>query len=99
MSNRNVIAMHMGVVLALLFLAMDEGGTLLALFFIGLKTLVDTARANARAEQRWAHMPPAPSLRWGDEAYKDGLLREHQEELAQRARDEEFCPPEERPTG
>jgi hypothetical protein len=45
-----------------------------------------------------AHAASAlPAL--GRRGVQDGLLREHREKLAQRARDEEFCPPEERPTG
>lgn len=100
MSMWGVMAMHLGVVFGgfALGLKSDSAGILLALLFIGLRTLVDVMRLKARKRAAWERGPtPTPDYRRLPEKTREQMLKKHREQAELEARDEEVCPPGERP--
>jgi len=93
-----VMAMHVGVIFGGMALVWSESGVLLALAFIAVRVVVDLARARGR-KKPVVGVPDLPPQLAGMEARlrnEYGMLSQ-EDEIAARLRDEEFCPPEERP--
>jgi len=94
-----VITMHLGVIFGGMALAMESSGVAMAVLFIALRVVVDIGRAHAKKNARWREPPTPPrvpdTLQPGSirEAMYKAQLAEYEEQL----RDEEVCPPEERP--